>query len=640
MMPPGGQPDRPASDPFEFWAHAAIVPMLMLVAAALAVTSLVGDSITFDETSHLTAGFSYLKTGDFRLAPDHPPLAKLWCAWPLLLMDVGWPFGDDPDWVRPAVFLLGRKWLFKLNDGQHLMVVGRCMMVVVLLGACLATYVLGRRLFGSAAGLVALALAALSPEMLAHGRLVTTDVPITLLLVLSALAFAWLMERLTWLRLLAAAVCLTAASLTKFTWFMVLPGLAVMGLVAVLRARPLGVCVLPGRRYELCRRLSRLGGVAGAGLLLAGLVWAGIWLCYGWRFDILAPPPAANPPASSSAAAERYEWTRRGVTDYWQELLYYPDGRPRPGVVNGVSRRLLDARLLPEAYLLGLVSIVQAVEERPAYLLGMRSDSGWPHYFPVAFAVKTPVATMVLLVAGVLAVARGRVAWRGGLLQAGLLVFAGGYAAHLAWSGFNIGHRHLLPLYPLVYVYAGAAVGWISSRAGRVLVIGCLFWLLSANLWIHPHYLAYFNELAGGPSRGHHYLADSNIDWGQDLLRLADYARAHPDEPLKLSYFGSAVPTAYVQCGSLPSYLDFRPRAELTAGTYVVSVNQLLGLYDVRLRDEWEGARSGLELPDDPDRRAIRLITRLRYRPPDERIGYSLFLYRLSDADVRVLTRP
>ncbi|MCK4343559.1 MAG: glycosyltransferase family 39 protein, partial [Phycisphaerae bacterium] len=180
--------------------------MLLVVVAVLAVTSLVTDSPTFDEPFHLAAGLSYLKTGDFRLSPDHPPLARMWVAWPLLRADVEWPPPDNQAWIKTDNATFSVQWLFELNNkGHRFVLVGRCMMVVLLLATCLATYGLARTLFGPSAGLLALTLAALSPTLLAHGRLITTDLPITLCNVLVLLTFARLMRRITWPRLIAAA---------------------------------------------------------------------------------------------------------------------------------------------------------------------------------------------------------------------------------------------------------------------------------------------------------------------------------------------------------------------------------------------------------------------------------------------------
>jgi hypothetical protein len=235
-------------------------------------------------------------------------------------------------------------------------------------------------------------------------------------------------------------------------------------------------------------------------------------------------------------------------------------------------------------------------------------------------------------------------------------------------SGINIGHRHLLPIYPALFALAGGAAAWLSTRAGQVTVGVAFAWLLAANLYIHPHYLCYFNELTGGPARGHLYLADSNLDWGQDLLRLRDYAAAHPDEHILLSYFGSADPSHYVTASALPSAAQWGPHAALTAGTYVVSANNLLGVYTgfrwarpatwtPQLRDEYEAMLVAETQPspaEDPQAvehwqsflrelhilKTLRLFSRLQQRPPDERIGYSLFVYRLTAEQVSELTAP
>ncbi len=636
------------------WSHKAIVPALLAVSAVLAVTSLIGDSITFDETSHLTAGMSYLKMGDFRLAPDHPPLAKVWCALPLLFVRNVWPPADDPDWCHNLMFVIGRRWLFELNDGQRLLVAARCMMVVLLSATCLVTYALARRLFGPAAALLALALAALSPTLLAHGRLVTTDLPITLVTAVTILTYARFLERSTWLRLLGAALALAAASVTKMSWPLVVPALVVMGVVHVLRP---GV---PGGRG----RRGRVAVVLGSGVLMAVVTCLGIWTCYGWRSSIV-PPLAANADATTRA---NYEQIMTELGFWWQDALAEPpDGSPPRGALPDLLHACAVHKVLPEAYLLGLTMTVQATSGRSAYLMGRYSNTGWRAYFPVAFAIKTPLPTLGLLLAGLAALAWRKTRIADGTLLVGLAAFALLYAGQAVYSAINIGHRHLLPVYPALFVVGGGACGWLTGRAGRWLVGAALVWLAAANLWIHPHYLAYFNESIGGPARGHLYLADSNIDWGQDLLRLGRYARQHPEEPLKLAYFGSALPTWYVPCTALPSYFEFDPRAALTAGTYVVSVTQLLGVYDLYVRDEFwnaatirtyallrQRATAGAKVNESPEQRAQRerltgqyeemrarlLINRLRHRPPDDRIGYSLWVYRLTEDEIERLIQP
>ena len=655
----------------------AVVALLAL-AGCLAVTSLLGDSITYDETSHLTAGMSYLVTGDYRLAPDHPPLAKMWAAWPLLLTDQKWVPEDDYGWQRPDPFLTGQTWLFELNDGEHLLVISRMMMVVLLLALCGVTYAIARSLFGRTAGLLTLALAALSPTLLAHGRLVTTDLPVTLCLMLSLLMFARLLRRVTWWRLLGTAAALGAASVTKMSWPLVLPAMLVMALVAVLRKEP---PELPGRGLILsaagprpawrpveCRGARVLLLVA-LGVFLSLTTWASIWSCYRWRVTM-------SPAYAQEDGGERDD-SVEGMTEYmgtaWVGALYDEHGQPRPGLVPTTLRFIAEWALLPDAYTFGLAWTLEATSGRKAYFWGEYSDQGWYAYFPVALAIKTPIAVLALFAAGAWAVIRWRRSCADPLLLAGLLSFALIHFAYAVNSSFNIGHRHLLPIYPALLVVAGASAAWLRTRAGRWLIPVAVLWLAGANLWIHPHYLSYFNEIIGGPANGHRYLADSNIDWGQDLKRLG---KRFPGQTIKLAYFGSAVPTCYgFECELLPSAMS-RGSVEPLAGggLYVVSVTELLGVYNEIARDthweqpswreyyrqqtEWlalpraerpvpEGttpeqmdALEAVALDENADQRWGRFLYNLRRRPPDERIGWSLWVYSLTAQDVDELTRP
>lgn len=647
--------------------HWLLVPALLAIAALLAVSSLVGDSATFDEPSHLVSGMSCLKTGDYRMAPDHPPLAKIWAAGPLLLMDQRWPDAQTPSWLAGRHYDLAKVWLFELNDGQRLLVVARSMMVVLLLGTCLSVYAAARTLFGPAAGLLALVLATFSPTLLAHGRLVTTDLPLALCSMLTLLAFARLMHKITCVRLLSAAVAIAALSLVKFSWPLVAVGLLGMVLVAVARPRPpeLG---WPRQRL-LTRRLQRVAALAPLGLVLVLTTWVAIWSCYGWRYDMMSEDSHAEP---GSTEAEDHASLRARCDRFWEVMLTAEDGDGFLKRARIELTRLARARrILPEAYLYGFSMALHTTARRSSYFMGEYSVQGRVGYFPLAFAIKTPIATMLLLAAGIAAIVRHRPLLRQEpILLAGLTLFALAYGFAALGSHVNIGHRHILPLYPVVCVLAGAPARWWSHRPARWLIGASVAWLVAANLWIHPHYLSYFNELIGGPANGHKYLADSNIDWGQDLKRLAEYAQERPQEPIQLAYFGSADPAAYgVNCAALPSYWQFGRPAELTPGTYVVSLTQLLGVYDPEIcRDSFwanpqvrRGYRQLHDLvrrPAAPDESAAaraqrlkltseyemlrrkRLINQLRHRSPDERIGYSLFVYHLSELDLKQLLRP
>jgi hypothetical protein len=666
-----GSEHTPASSARRRRVSWVLVPALLLLNAGLAVTSLVGDSITFDETSHLTAGYSYWRTGDFRFTPDHPPLGKLWGSFPLLFMKLQEPDWNSLSWwSKPDSFQLGREWLFEHNDGQKLLVAGRCAMVLWLTATCLLVYFLGRRLWGPAGGWVAFIIAVLSPTLLAHGRLITTDIPITCLTALVFLTFARLAERITWLRLLAALVALTAASVAKLSWPLVLVGLGAMALVAVWRKKPLPLALRwlgrpPGDEpVLLVSRRQRAVVLVVIGCAAAVCVWLGIWTCFGWRYPMLAP---LTPHASTEDQA-RYDQTHKVLLHDLAVTLYDQDGTPTAGLYPAVLRFAVTHQLLPEAYLLGLGQMRTFTARRWAYMLGEYSPEGFRSFFPLAFALKTPLATQCLIIAALAALLLRRARCADGPLLAGLLVFAAVFGLNVINSNYNVGHRHLLPVYPLLYVLAGAAAAWWSSRGGRALVMAAVAWLLGANLWIHPHYLSYFNELSGGPRQAYRYLADSNLDWGQDLLRLAAYARRFPAEPVKLAYFGSALPTYYLPCTALPSHHRFGPPAELTGGLYAVSATQLVAVYAHQARDEfwarpdvqaayanaYEIARRPLATGASSEQAQQyqqaagilrdlgpqRLLWRLRHRPPQARVGWTMFVWHLTDAEVAELLKP
>lgn len=695
-------PSRPVARPIipRRW-HAPLVIASLIVCAVLAVTSLLGDSPTFDEPAHLAAGYAMLTHHDYRLSAEHPPLGRLWCALPLLLSEPAWPVDEDPAWIDADAAPLATRWLFDLNrNGQQLVVAGRLMMVVLLLATCLATYALGRRLVGPDAGILALLLACLSPTLLAHGRLVTTDLPVTLFITLTLLAYARLLDRPTWPALIATGLALGAASVSKMSWPLVLPAMAAM-FFALLARKPAQVDSEPGRltgthpppdrpnlgpdhtrpKPDRKRGGSRAPAAAStpnaspnerlypiilrlvASLALALFVWAAIWTAYGWRRPMLAPLPVG----ATAALEAEYQRSLDTINYQWFYAVNDEHKSPRPGIVPALCRYAQETGLLPDGYVFGLARASFINNTRDAYFMGECSDRGWLAFFPLALALKTPLATIALIFAGIAAVWFGRTRPRDAVLFAGLAAFIVIYGGYAIAARVNIGHRHLLPVYPALFAIAGGAATWAAQRWGRGLVGVALVWLLGANLWIHPNYLSYFNEIVGGPARGHLYFADSNIDWGQDLLRLRDYAKQHAGERIFLSYFGSARPLRYLTCEPLPSYFDFGPLANPAAGTYVISTTQLLGVYTPHIRRSFWTPRAldtlctfeSLEReppPDDAppdvlDRRAAAiaelpewrgklLISRLATRPPDGRIGWSMFVYRLTQSEVDALVTP
>jgi hypothetical protein len=197
-----------------------------------------------------------------------------------------------------------------------------------------------------------------------------------------------------------------------------------------------------------------------------------------------------------------------------------------------VVGRSFDVTLPFRAYLAEIAAVRYFYAERhmlPQFLLGQFSQDGWPHYYLVALAVKTPLPLLVLLVLAVVPALRAR---RFEVFASAL--FAALFLVVSSFSSLNLGIRHVLPIYP--FVFAGIAISMERMRR-TLLVLVALHVVLSVLAF--PSYLSYFNPLIGSPRNADRVLIDSNLDWGQDLRRLGTWAREHDATPLRVHYFGA-----------------------------------------------------------------------------------------------------
>lgn len=636
-----------------------VVPLLVLVAALLALGAALGDSVTIDEPPHLAAGLAVWHQGDFRLSPDHPPLARLLTSLPVYLRPHAWPGPQGEAWREGDPYAYSRQ-LFARNAPEALVLPGRVAMILILCATLVAVWWTGRVLWGRKGGALALFAAALDPGLLAHGHYVTTDVPITLAALVCVLAFARVLEQVTPLRIAAAGAALGLALLAKQTGLLLVPVFACMAVAAVLRRRALAVR-LPGTPgQEVGGRWRRLFTVAGVGALAGLLAWAVLWAGYGFRYHALTGADASY--ATMYPRAFFGPPSPANMDEAWTLLLRTPRtshpraDQPRTDPAATVVRMARRFRLLPEAYLFGLASAGPHASARTYYLKGEIATGRRLAYFPLTFLWTTPLATLALVALGAAAIAAGRARPADPLLAAGLGAFALVYAAVAFPSGVYAGVRHLLPLHAVVLVAAGAAWTWASGLVGRVLVGALGAWLAAATIAAYPGFLGYFNEIAGGTAGGYRLLADSNVDWSQDLLRLRAYERAHPQEPVALLESNYPPWPAGLRARPLlPRELNEVP-APLVPGLYVISLNELVGLAKpfqrastwrdpalvAHYRALWAGgrAKSAAAERDFDALRRVRLVSRLASRRMDDRVGTSLFVYRLGAADIEELTRP
>jgi hypothetical protein len=529
------------------------VPALVGLFLVVGFISQSQDSANFDETPHLAAGVSYLETGDFRLNPEHPPLVKVLAAAPLVLLGRGggdyrsrvWngaPLSDaDPRRSRAAEWEFGFRLLnggpSAPRDPSARLTPARS--VILVLGALLSlvVYAWSRALFGAPAGLLALTLAVTCPTLLAHSRLVTTDLPAALGFTATAwLAWRWVAAP-SWQRAAMAGASLGAALLIKFSCALLAPLIVVLA----------GAAVLTGR-------LNLKRAIVGV-LLIAAVAYAAIWAGYGFRF------------AASRDA---------GYVLEWQDLdADYPPSSP--------VRFAREHHLFPEAYLFGLGYAKSQSAGRVSFLDGQQSLAGWYRYFPEAFFLKTPLAFTALAL-WVLASGVRRTGGRsfdGWCVALPPLV----YAALAVQSRFNIGHRHIAVVYPFLCIGMAPAAEWLAARSARAVAVAVLVGSCFVSFALAtPRYLSYFNVAAGGPRGGAGHLVDSNIDWGQDLRRLKLWMDANGVPEIDLAYFGTGDPRAYgIKFRKVALFIDFYrelPTVRPAAGQYLAaSVTLLAGVY-------------------------------------------------------------
>jgi hypothetical protein len=674
------------------WPTVIAVGALLLVHYLLAITSIRHKSNTYDEIAHLTRGYSYFLADDFRLGPPHPPLAHYWAALPGLGLDVKFPPELTPEenrgaWNRSDMWEIGRQFFYYRNLGNDaqidsLLFRGRAMIALLSVGLGLVGFIWSRKLFGPTGGLITLALFAFSPTMLAHARLVTTDCIAAFFFLCSLGSIWWMLQRVTPGSVIASTVSLAGLFLAKLSAVLIIPVGAILLLIRLLSGQPL---LLRFRKRErmVKTRFAQLGCFMAVMVFWIAVVYASIWAAYGFRYKAMAE--------GSSATAHLY--TNRAVPDdrtLWEHVLR---GDDISDSFRDTIYWLRDHCVFPEAYVYSAAYSRQTARGRMAFLDGELDIRGFAGFFPMTFLYKTPLPLFGMLL---LALAAPWMARRDSVKDEGkstdkgeptvsrgprdvlyqlapLAVFLVVYWTMSIRSNLNIGHRHILPTYPVLFILCGAAgvIPRSAHRAIKALPIALLALLAAASLWTYPNYLTYFNTIAGGPDGAYRHLVDSSLDWGQDLPGLGDYLTERKaegfSEPIYVSYFGSggAVGKRHfgVEGQTLPGSWPKDARGDLTfkPGLYAISVTNLqqvyTGLYDwteknevdyqallptfesamaapntAQARKTWTTSRMQSDMKRFLRLRFARLCAYLREQEPDHSINHTILIYDL-DAD-------
>ena len=440
-------------------AKAAFSIFVLLVAIAILRIALTYRTVaqTVDETPNIACGMQWLDQGRYDLGPFHPPLARIAMAIGPYLY--GLRSQGLPDrWKEGNAILHSRK---RYGAALTLARIG-ILPFFVLAAACV--WLWSRRLLGEPGALVAALIFTNLPIVLGHSGIATTDMAVTAGMIFALYRFACWLEQPDARSSVLLGVAVAIALLSKFSAFLYLP-LCFAGMLA---ARAIAARGLPRLRLKM---------IAIAAATAFVVIWA------GYRFSV----------------GRMRQTVESGLADsspVWAALSRIPV--PAPQLGDG----LLLVRTLNQ-------------DGHPAYLLGQFRKLGWWYFFPIALAVKTPLAILLLALAGLAGLLRHRLRWE--LWAPGLcalLILGICLTSHL-----NTGLRYMLSFFPLLAIVAaqGALFLWEHKR-WRVVAALLLCWPVAASLIAHPDYIPYFNELAA--SHPERILVDSDLDWGQDFKRL------------------------------------------------------------------------------------------------------------------------
>ncbi len=498
--------------------------LCIVIFVAQGLTASPHKSASFDEQYHLSAGYSYLRTGDYRMATTHPPLVALLAGTGLLpLSDISLPL-DDPSWESGDRYRFSDVFVWERNDQSVRMIeFGRIPLVVVLGSLLLITVaVWSWTLFGKQSMWLALVLTAFEPNLVANARIIATDFGVTVFLFVSVWAFwRWLQK----------------PGPSRAVLFGLLAGMAMAAKYSGLMIWPIALLIL---LIDPKEHVTSLRVIVRDGALSLAAAMAVLWLIYGFDVGWIEAGEMRLPALAPF---------------YWRQLL-----NTAQGLMTGDDLKL-------------------------NYMLGQVSQDGWWYYLPIAYLFKTPIALMILTTLGLITVAI-RKQWRmTSALWAPVVVFTALGITGFVTLGYR--HLLPVVPFTILLASNSVNLTLPNVRVRRLYagtLAALVLWVTVSSLRFYPNQESYFNELAGGWTNWSHLLVDSDLDWGQDLPALADKMDALGIERVNLGYFGNAVPEKYgVRYDPLPGYIRFINGYELNAynpstpapGWYAISASSL-----------------------------------------------------------------
>ncbi len=513
--------------------------LLLSIFAFLVVSSMLKHSGTCDEIAHhIPVGYILWEKSDYKMDTSQPPLSRYLVAMPLkLFMKLNLP-SDRAAWRAEDRSTFGKDFFFKYNqDPRKIIFLSRLPIVLVGILCGIIIFIWIKFLYGLDAALFGLFLFGLSPEIIAHSGLATTDMTSACFILLSLYSFSLFLKKYDAASLCWTGFALGLAQLSKYTSLILYP-------------LCLGLFVFKISRESVRDKPGKISNFSW--LILLSLLT--IWVGYGFGF---------SPLLKGAMRSEEKVALLKGIfhgLPFWSEKFN-----------SWLEYFLFNVPIPFGEHILGIMGVVRHGQlGHGTFFMGRFSGHGSWLYFPLSFAIKTPIPLLIFFFLGICAIIKEKLKGKDIYILVSVLLF---FAVASA-SKLKLGNRYILPIYPLIFIVASKSIVLFKNKRLKLLAVLLSSWYAISAVIIWPNYLSYFNEFIGGPDNGWKYLRDSNIDWGQDLPQLAEYMRKNNLSEITLEYFGQDKPEVYgIKWLPLPEEEKASPQRKV----YAISANLIDG---------------------------------------------------------------
>ncbi|MBI3638428.1 glycosyltransferase family 39 protein [Candidatus Wolfebacteria bacterium] len=561
-----------------------LLGVIIAVSVFLSISASRQESAIMDELAHIPAGYGYVKYFDYRLNPEHPPLIKALAAFPLLFQNLNFPT-DRSAWQNEinGQWVAGAQFLYESgNDADKIVQTSRFGPILITLLLIIFIYICAKELIGRWWALLPVALFAFSPTVLSHGHFVTTDLGAAFGIFIATYYLVKYLLAPSKKHLAFSGIAFGIAQLMKFSAVLLIPFF--IFIVAVFYIWKFQNEIRGSSFWNAASKFLKFS--SNAVLKIISIFVIGYLLVYAVYFLFTINYPVEKQTHDTEFTLTSFAG---GPGPGLQSCKLSFDRKMRClAEINIAMAKNKILRPMAE-YMLGVLMVMQrASGGNTGYFLGEVSAAGWWYYFPVVFALKEPVPSLILIafafLLSVWAIIK-KFKNQNSLLKTfndylgtnfaefSMISFVVFYWAYSIKSPLNIGIRHILPTIPFIYILtAGMLKKWtsknsvfsenllktatniaknslkISLKSGFIAIL--LIWYFAETALAYPHFLSYFNEFGGSTDRGFQKVTDSNYDWGQDLKRLAEWTNKNGIDKIAVDYFGGGSPKYYIGNGA------------------------------------------------------------------------------------------